>query len=71
MNNHLSDKEIKIVNFIQTDQEEKFVKFVNNILANTFLCVNFYLNRIYSSTHTVGNYVMRTFIEASIIILFI
>ncbi len=34
MNNHLTDKEIKIVNFIQTDQEEKFIGFVNNILAN-------------------------------------
>lgn len=31
---YLTNKEIKIVNFIQTDLEEKFIRFVNNVLTN-------------------------------------
>ena len=34
MNNTLTDKEIKVVNFIRTNQKEKFIDFVNNILTN-------------------------------------
>ena len=34
MNNPLSDKEIKIVHFIQTNQIEKFIDLVNSILIN-------------------------------------
>jgi hypothetical protein len=34
VNNHLNDKEIKVVNLIQTNQEEKFIDLVNNILIN-------------------------------------
>lgn len=34
MDNYLNDKRIKIVNHIQTNQEEKFIDLVKNVLAN-------------------------------------
>ena len=37
MNNTLTDKEIKIVNLIQTHQTEKFIDFANNILTNNII----------------------------------